>query len=697
VTERNVSADGVQVVAQWALQGKTLGRGGYHVLACSTGDLNIDNFTEVITRFSMGTPESLPQVTISYLAPGPQGGVINYLALAIHQLASDAQPSGGQLVAYDDDGRPVVLTSYYCVPYEPAASQGVSYQAMYRAFEAVPLEPENGRGRTVRLAGPPGQPLARGALTVKDELAVKTAALLLTGQPVCVLGAKATMLTERLEFIDAVMALLPYGFRARMTAATWTIATSKNHRFKLFFSGAPRDASPPDHVVYWGRPDLTVLTEDDTYAYDYQQWLLREGVREVPRLARLAQPRSLGEKDVLSALDKIIGDRSTAGRHHRGTASKPDVKPSFEANPPPDPNKGTEPGPDAAAVKFAAEEYLLACAEHLEKRNLPQLSTAITQLKNSAGAASTPEQRQRYRELIKEFRLFRHDEALSSKYEGMLREALLKVAFVTRLGYEDYCLIEDAFGDGDLDQGLLQLIEKTGMSDLITKALVYRLLQSEEAAKKLGRLFSSRQLSLADFVDLPAHDLRRPQHMQVLCGVTIAYLTTMYKNLDAVEIDRALRRHSYLARKLEDSKAGPEQYQVEVLWWLLRFAYPKGLTERNVIHLMTQTTEPPTLPFLAAVLLTLADPAHSILARHLYTLRLLSKMKLEEKTDQALRKILWYSPPETDLPPEDAWPRDEGGASRAEQSEPHFTQLGEETRHIAINHVSGYPPGPPDR
>ena len=79
---------------------------------------------------------------------------------------------------------------------------------------------------------------------------MRVAPLLLTGRPVCVLGAEGTSHLERLEFIDTVMGLLPYGFRSRMTAATWTRATNRNHRFRLYFSSAPR-ADEPDQVVIW--------------------------------------------------------------------------------------------------------------------------------------------------------------------------------------------------------------------------------------------------------------------------------------------------------------------------------------------------------------------------------------------------------------------------------------------------------------
>ena len=54
------------------------------------------------------------------------------------------------------------------------------------------------------------------------ELAVATTAALLLSGPVSIIGAGASTLEERLRFIDAVAALLPYGCRTGYSAATWS-------------------------------------------------------------------------------------------------------------------------------------------------------------------------------------------------------------------------------------------------------------------------------------------------------------------------------------------------------------------------------------------------------------------------------------------------------------------------------------------
>src|ERR1700722_5865430 len=109
------------------------------------------------------------------------------------------------------------------------------------------------------------------------------AALLLTGTPACVLNAEDTSLDDRLAFIDWVMDLLPYGFRARMAAATWTRAPFRDHKFRLYFSAAPRQG---DHVVHWGQPDRAALPEGPVRDYFGQ---LEKSASQLTRLASPAE------------------------------------------------------------------------------------------------------------------------------------------------------------------------------------------------------------------------------------------------------------------------------------------------------------------------------------------------------------------------------------------------------------------------
>jgi hypothetical protein len=251
-----MTGEPVVVHAQWALHGQSPETDGQRVLACSTGDLSTANFTDAIGRFQLGHLDNLPQVSVSYLIPAgqPEG---SYLALTIHQKTD---------------------TRYFCVPYRPLAAGAVTYHAMYQAVRGIQLPPDSRRPLRVEISqGAHGPTL--------DPLAMRVAALLLTGTPVCVLNAEDTSVDDRLAFIDWVMALLPYGFRARMAAATWTRPTFRDHKFRLCFSAAPRQG---DHVVLWGQPDRAVLPAGPVRDYFGQL------EKSASQLARLANPEEDG-------------------------------------------------------------------------------------------------------------------------------------------------------------------------------------------------------------------------------------------------------------------------------------------------------------------------------------------------------------------------------------------------------------------
>jgi hypothetical protein len=245
-----MTGDPVVVHAQWALHGQSPGNDGQRVLACSTGDLSTANFADAIGRFQLGHLDNLPQVSVSYLTPAgkPDGG---FLALTIHRKT---------------DNR------YFCVPYRPLAAAAVTYHALYQAVLGLALPVDNRQPLRVEISPGAHRPTL-------DPLAMRVAALLLTGTPVCVLSADDTSADDRLAFIDWVMALLPYGFRARMAAATWTRATFRDHKFRLYFAAAPRQG---DHVVHWGQPDDAVLPEGPVRDYFGQ---LEKAMGQLTRLA----------------------------------------------------------------------------------------------------------------------------------------------------------------------------------------------------------------------------------------------------------------------------------------------------------------------------------------------------------------------------------------------------------------------------
>ena len=278
----------VPVTAEWALWGKEAHDAKYRVLECSAGPVSRENFAEALSRFSPGSLDKLPQVTISWL-PG-QG---SYLAIAFHDL-----PERGR---YDAHGREIAPTRYFCVPFRQLAAGAVSYLAMFAGFERIMPQSGDRSPISTKLA-------ARQPGAAPGMLAVRVAALLLTGRRVRVVGAEATDLGERLRFLDDVVSLLPYGMRSRLSSSTWVGHISEGHKLRLFFSSHSDrrgNHEPGDQEVTWG--DDEAVPTGDQFADDYMRWLLADIPGRVDRLAQLTEPMPIGDPDTMRQLLSELG------------------------------------------------------------------------------------------------------------------------------------------------------------------------------------------------------------------------------------------------------------------------------------------------------------------------------------------------------------------------------------------------------
>jgi hypothetical protein len=226
----------VTVQAGWAIWSKRPGtRDDYSVLAASTGPLSTAEFGSVLAHFApgnppaeAGTPSSLPWVTFNRVGVAEQTYVGASLQLPTEHV--------------DGAGRPVSRTSYLCVPYEDFARRPVSYRALYEALKALPTaELPSADGGPVPLTLSPLDPaeLARDILDFGADMVAVTAAMLLSG-PVTVTGPDFPAPETRVRFLDAVAALLPYGYRASFTAASWS-DTGAGARFRIVFANRARD------------------------------------------------------------------------------------------------------------------------------------------------------------------------------------------------------------------------------------------------------------------------------------------------------------------------------------------------------------------------------------------------------------------------------------------------------------------------
>jgi hypothetical protein len=229
--------DPVFVHADWAVWSKRPGtHDDYSVLASSTGVLNPGEFYQLLKHFTPGNPTaeqaapgSLPWVMLSRFGVGDR----LYLGISVQRPTDDR----------DGVGRPISRTSYFCVPYAELDRAPVSYQGLYEAVDKLADQDlvSQSSGSPIQLAIPRLDPavLAR-AVRELDAMSVAATAARLLGGPVTITGPGFPDLSDRLRFIDAVAALLPYGYRPYLTAATWSDSAAGD-RFRIVFANRARD------------------------------------------------------------------------------------------------------------------------------------------------------------------------------------------------------------------------------------------------------------------------------------------------------------------------------------------------------------------------------------------------------------------------------------------------------------------------
>ncbi len=284
----------VPVDAGWALWGKQQGtRIDYSVLACSTEPLSETEFNHVLTHFVAGTPsaephrpDSLPWVIVSRVGVGEQV----YVGISIQDLAGTR----------DAAGRPVISTSYFCIPYAAISGAPVTYSGLYQRLNQdvrLPYRDDS----LIRLSVPQLDPAgaAHDVERFGESVVAATAAMLLSG-PVSVVGAEKVGLAERLAFIDAVAALLPYGYRGAYTAATWSDSGTR-HPIRLAFAARPRQNAG---VIRWGTGPATPVADDG------EQYLaLYHHIRD-----RLPQANQVARADQLTKLvGRLACDAASCG------------------------------------------------------------------------------------------------------------------------------------------------------------------------------------------------------------------------------------------------------------------------------------------------------------------------------------------------------------------------------------------------
>jgi hypothetical protein len=597
-----VSEESVEITAEWALWGKESRDAGYRLLECSAGPADADLFTTVITRYSPGTLETLPQVTVSWLRHDGMGRCVG---LAIHDTEAGR---------YDVAGRTIMFTRYFCVPYEEMARSAVSYEELYAAVQRFRLEPGDRAPVRVELHRPGVRGVAR------DPLTMRVAALLMTSKPVCVLGAEGSGFTDRLRFVDRVAALLPYGMRSELSAATWASSTFEEHKFRLFFASTARRGD--DHVVRWRQPEDRAIGH--RYADDYLSWLVHGGDDPEDALAgktelygsEFEQPKILMRLEQLGVsyrerAQSAPGHALVPASSHRSPALRPD-----------------------------AGDVFRSCGQRLRGGSPNFLDSELERLRACLADPVTEADRNRFQQIVAEQGLLRADTPVKKAHQQPFYRMVLQLAFGISLDYQAYCAVEECAG-GVLRESLLLAMAPGRLTDPRARLLVLHAMGGKELRKALR----TWPLPVAALVAAAADSELRPAHAKILCEIVIDELEDCAESMDRRALREALVRHGHLAQVIARLYSGQHQYQMEQLGRLLRAAYGAKLNDPAILEVLASRTEPPTHALFAAVGAMVA-PAQAPLWQYAFCHGVLSTLRVDSrKRGQLLAS----------LPPGDTW------------------------------------------
>lgn len=175
---------------EWAIRAKrpNIDR-GYSIIAWSQGDLNQAQFEQIVDRFSPGTPNEATAI-IGWAGHGDETRVV--VAINRNSKKQDAV------------GRQIGVVRCFTARYEELARGPVSYRTLLE--RAYANKPEEGTA-PFQLDLPVMRP-EEIATRITPEVKA-SAALLLEGKQVCVVGADGVTTERRLDHLDSIAAALP--------------------------------------------------------------------------------------------------------------------------------------------------------------------------------------------------------------------------------------------------------------------------------------------------------------------------------------------------------------------------------------------------------------------------------------------------------------------------------------------------------
>ena len=522
------------IAAEWALWGKEARETGAHVLRCSNGALRAKDLTEIITRYAPGDLAVLPQYTVSWIPAADRQP--EYVVIGIHELApaDPRRPDGPS--RRDAAGRAIVFVRLFCVRYSDAAELAVSYQDLVGAANQIQL-PGAGAGPVTLTLAP--EPAAIYSRSTPRKVAERAAALLLTNHPVCILGADDVPATDRLRFIDTVMALLPYGLRATMSASTWVDSTAQDLKLRLFFASAPRAAdrladgrlTSEDCVVDWANTTDVSITGDA--AAFYQDWL----------------------KDVKGQATDLLAEQTAVVRFNHADLLR------MVGNLPRD-----KPIP----------ETLDELGESLLRADKIAIRNAIKRLRRYLASGPGPADLTDYQRRVHARQLLANDGRLSPQLKGELYGVLIPVAFGTPLTYMGFCAVEDCAGV-PLHASLRTALARARLDDPLAWILAREAGPGARSDKWLNELGQHRVPAAAPLEALAnavATGQLRPAHGPILLDFALRYLMKFSDHRPGA----VLASHDYLTSVCQYIYRENPDAQVSTHRWVLDIAFGAPLS-----------------------------------------------------------------------------------------------------------------------
>ncbi|MCT9931459.1 hypothetical protein N5079_14660 [Planotetraspora sp. A-T 1434] len=400
--------------------------------------------------------------------------------------------------------------------------------------------------------------------------AISAAALLLTDEPVCVVGGEALPWLERLRFLDTVFSLLPYGMRTRLSASTWTSSTAgrwwtskaRNECRLSFTKHAPEGV----HSVRWGA--LTEVSSSRHDAHRYQNLLVDrcgQPTALIEWLAAGTEPMSFspdGRARALARLSEFTARDDAATRA-------------------------------ISADQFTMERLLNECADFLKSRQDGKLAEHLDRLGNmvsrQGGRFFTGEQR-RYQEVIAERQLLWTWQDVDDDLLFQLHAVILKVGYGPKLSARNMDEILD--GVGSPGRSLLLAMLRMPSDAVVRLTLACRLDDKAE----LRRAFD--QHSAGDLVNVAA---REPYDGRLIQEI-VDELARRGSAEEGLDIAGALREHNYLSDAIKALHPASIENRTRVLRRLLVAAYGQNLEPMEFAEIVG--LPPGGEPLLAAAILS---------------------------------------------------------------------------------------------